>query len=937
MTSTLAFALASAAQAGDKPIYDNSPAWIETVSVKEADKQESHRLIVSDQQVRIEEGLRWDYFDKVHRIKSSDDLSRVGTQTFRWQPDKGDLIIHEISILRAGQTIDILDEGGEIEVLRRERGLKRGILDGSLTATIAVPGLKVGDKLRVRYSTTTSDQALGDDVQSWIPLWREANASRRRLALRAPSLATLREADFARARVSWPDDLDVQYKAGPNFELDEPVIRDGYRSIEVMLPLPEAETLPRDAPRRFRMQTALQLGTFADWAEVSAKMAPLYDVEGELGTLPELQDRVDAIGAQPVTDLEKAVDALKLVQEDIRYLANGLDGGNYFPQSVATTWQMKYGDCKAKTVMLLALLDQLGIEAEAVLVSTNRGNAVPVSLPIPGAFNHVLVRAIIDGEEYFLDGTGKGANIQLVDNVPPFEYYLPIQNADASLKPIRQTLPRVPDTESHLVLDASAGLDLPVIGTIRTVIRGPRAVRANADKKAFLEGIGSGRRLGPDGKTVTVASVELEETDDTSKAVFRVTGVLPPVIQFDGTRGTFNAASNKAISKFSPNRARREWRDIPVALRRASARFSSVNLKLPFEASEMKVVGKLSFEGDAGGASISRKAELDGQTIKLLEKIVWSGGELEPDAIREERRKAQRLAAETLVFETPEATQRKWRFAGKKDRSALAPIEEMMAKAIARDPEEKRPLEVRARFRQITYDFKGALEDMTSAIEIGETAHLFEQRAKVQANLRDWAAAIADLTQAYDLDPTPARAMALAKAMAHLGEQEEARAMLELESGNEGTQRSLAVAIANLDAALGEKQAGLQRIDDQLSRSPNNSWALNAKCWYIGTWQFALEDGNEACRLAVERSRKPAQALDSRAMYYLRSGELDKARADIEEAFSLAPRQDASLLLRGLIKREQGDRTAETDIKQAIARRPELIDIYSRWGFDIGE
>jgi len=97
-----------------------------------------------------------------------------------------------------------------------------------------------------------------------------------------------------------------------------------------------------------------------------------------------------------------------------------------------------------------------------------------------------------------------------------------------------------------------------------------------------------------------------------------------------------------------------------------------------------------------------------------------------------------------------------------------------------------------------------------------------------------------------------------------------------------------------------------------------------------------LEQGEEACRLAVERGKNVAQGLDSRAMYYLRVGMIEKARADIEEALALAPWQAASLLLRGLIKRIQNEDTAEQDIADAIARQPDLVDTYSRWGFALG-
>ena len=64
------------------------------------------------------------------------------------------------------------------------------------------------------------------------------------------------------------------------------------------------------------------------------------------------------------SETERARAALRLVQDQVRYVFVGLDGGNYTPASVADTWQRRYGDCKAKTVMLMALLREMGISAE---------------------------------------------------------------------------------------------------------------------------------------------------------------------------------------------------------------------------------------------------------------------------------------------------------------------------------------------------------------------------------------------------------------------------------------------------------------------------------------------------------------------------------------------------------------------------------------------
>src|SRR3546814_18600193 len=94
-----------------------------------------------------------------------------------------------------------------------------------------------------------------------------------------------------------------------------------------------------------------------------------------------------------------------LVQNEIRYLYRGMENGNYVPQAPEATWSLRYGDCKAKTLLLLAMLDQLGIEARPALVSSAFGDLLRDRLPTLGAFDHVIVEAKIAGTAMWLDGT----------------------------------------------------------------------------------------------------------------------------------------------------------------------------------------------------------------------------------------------------------------------------------------------------------------------------------------------------------------------------------------------------------------------------------------------------------------------------------------------------------------------------------------------------
>ena len=928
--SMAALAWSCAAFAGDTPVYEAAPEWVEPVEVSSVERDPSHSLLVNDTQLRIVEGQLWEYRDFVYKINSLSDLSNVGTLKAQWLPDKGDLIVHEVSILRDGVLIDVLEQGEEMEVLRRERMLERRIIDGSLTATMSVPGLQVGDELRLRYSVTNSDQALGDEVQSQSYLWRKEKNG----GFGGSNIGETGEADFARIRASWPENLDVQYQAGPNYDLPEVKTEAGFKLIEVMLPLEETKDLPRDAPMRYSHGTLLQLGTFNGWSEVSSVMAPYYKTNGALDGLDDLRERVEGIRGQYDGELERAVAALELVQEDVRYLLNGLDGGNYLPQDVATTWEKKYGDCKAKTVILLAVLQELGIEAEPVLVSSRRGNFVPVSLPLPGAFDHVLVRAKINGNLYYLDGTSLGANMDTVGNVPAFEYALPIRADGADIEPIKQVLPRAPEMVNRMTVDASAGVDLPTMTTFRMQMFGPRAAQLSAEAEKLTD---ERKRMIARGMAGGMEMIDLDIVagNDDSEATLVITGISKPIFQFDGTRGEAKLGIMAGGLQFSPDRSRREWRDIPVRGGTAQSGAMTTTFVLPGNASDYELRDAEAVDVEIAGKRYTRKVVLEASALTTSETMESLGGEIAPENFRAERRKAAAFARQKPMIVVPDDAPRIWRFAMQKDRSSLAPIEDAYAKIIANDPEEVDPYLTRASFRFDTFDFAGSLEDMNKVIELEPTAEYFGQRSGVHAMLGDTEAELADLQEAYALDPTPSRGMEVADTLALIGKLDEAREILEYEDGDEDVREELEVYLAKLDAKQGDTASGMERYAELLADKPNDSYLLNQQCWFMGTWQVNVADGISVCTKAVENSNDTASAIDSRAMMFLRNGMYAEALSDVDAALELDPEQVGSVLLRGLIRLEQGDKGGQADVDEALARDPSLRAQFNQWDFDL--
>ena len=913
-----ALAWTAPALAGDEPLYRPAPDWVE-LSELPADVS-GPPLVLYDNQQRIEEGRLTEYLDRAIRIDNPQMLSSAGTVQARWLPDKGDLIVHRVAIQRGGETIDVLAGGARFDVLRRELDLENRMIDGSYTATLPIPGLRVGDVLRVSYTTTTSDQALKQEVQTIETLFA------------APV-----EAKRARVQISWPEGADVRWQTSQDVEPPAPEVRDGFVTIGVELPLPKRDDMPSDAPVRYRMPPLIQASTFADWGEVSSVMAPLFRTEGTIAADSPVARQVAAIEAAHSDPLTRAVGALRVVQDEITYLLNGLQGGNYIPQSPAETWDKRYGDCKAKSLLLLAMLREMGIEAEAVLVSSGTGDALPGLLPMPAAFDHVIVRATIDGEPYWLDGTTSGASLAVVDEAPPFANALPVRIAGAELMPIERRPPQGFDLDAKFRFDHRAGLDIPTVYEAEFVLSGAGAApfRGMIDQVSeevhdeFVRGFAAAAI----GETQVVDS-DISFDPEANRATVKIRGLMTSPWVWERGKGSRPFSLVSDDFEFRPDRTRRAWQQIPVALPGPLSQRYEITALLPEGSEPYQIEGKVALEDEIAGVRMGRQASLEGNTISITDWIVWPGGELPADRIAAERARASRLGPLQLRLKAPGEVPRRFDFAGARDRSALEPIEQAYATLVAEHPDETQHYENRAQFRAMTFDRQGALADFAKVIELDPSAWAYSQRANLlleEGRLED---ALADAEQAFELDPGVGMALFKAEILSFVGRIDEAIALVEQQNGTPEEQRAVVMALSDLDALSGRKEQGLQRIDDLLHERPGDPTMLNAKCWYQATWN--MPDGlAEACTQAVELADWAPPVLDSRAMGYFRLGRYEDALRDLNAALSVSPDLNPTLLMRGVVRRAMGDRGGQDDIRAALAREPSLERLYARFGIKV--
>ena len=449
------------ALAAPKPIFGPPPKWVDVAPVPDAPPAEGApavQTLLDDNQSRLTPQGDTFYNRRVRKVLKAEGLASQTTFGITWDPEDEVVTIHGLQIIRNGQTIDLLGNGKKMLVLRREQDLERAMLDGRMSATQQIEGLQVGDILDASWTHAGRDPVAGSRSYDMEGLSFPGVASRYRV------------------RLSWPTGTPIRYRPTQGF--GEPKLSQdgGWTNLVLDATNVQAPKPPVGAPARFRRLGFMETSSFESWNEISRIMAPLYARAAVIDRNSDLRAEIEAIAARSQDPKVRAFEALRLVEDKTRYFFVGIGDGGYVPAQADLTWTRKFGDCKGKTALLLAILKELKVEAEPALVSLGGGDGMNERLPSLAAFNHVIVRATIDGKTYWLDGTRTGDRSGLdVLRPPPHRWALPVRAAGSDLVEIVVPPLNEPFVEATTRFDASKGLDAPAPMQMVSRFRGDAA------------------------------------------------------------------------------------------------------------------------------------------------------------------------------------------------------------------------------------------------------------------------------------------------------------------------------------------------------------------------------------------------------------------------------------------------------------------------------
>ncbi|HEX2835606.1 MAG TPA: DUF3857 domain-containing protein [Thermoanaerobaculia bacterium] len=256
------------------------------------------------------------------------------------------------------------------------------ILSGPIPAV--APGAVVEQTITYRDKNPLRDTGMADRHQ--FGRWVETRQSR--LVLEYPS--TL--------------DVKLANKSEPRIEPQRTEANGVTRLLFETGPQNALERMEWYVPPDVNSKSYVAWTTGRSWQTVAQRYSEIVDEKiGDLGSVAKATAAAIGDAKEPQ---EKIRRILAAIERDVRYAGVEFGEGSIFPRTPAETLRNKYGDCKDKATLLVAMLRQAGIPAHAVLINSGWGFDVEPELPGLGHFNHVIVQT---GDGMWIDPTDEFA------------------------------------------------------------------------------------------------------------------------------------------------------------------------------------------------------------------------------------------------------------------------------------------------------------------------------------------------------------------------------------------------------------------------------------------------------------------------------------------------------------------------------------------------
>jgi transglutaminase-like putative cysteine protease len=148
--------------------------------------------------------------------------------------------------------------------------------------------------------------------------------------------------------------------------------------------------------------TRVIASTFKDWKELSRYGASLN--VGKIDANDAMRAKVAELTKDCATREDKILAIFRYVSQKIRYMGSSMDLGAFIePHQATYTFEKQYGVCRDKSILMMAMLKEIGVEAYDAMINVSRSTDPEIPIIF---FEHAICGVVMDdGRIVYMDPT----------------------------------------------------------------------------------------------------------------------------------------------------------------------------------------------------------------------------------------------------------------------------------------------------------------------------------------------------------------------------------------------------------------------------------------------------------------------------------------------------------------------------------------------------
>ena len=353
----------------DTPAFTSDPKELVAAAEKVSNGEAGFVVLLDEAHYTFEaDGKSHTAQRHIFRIVDDSAVEGLGTIEVPWAPWYNDKPTVTARVVSKDGTVHTLDAKAIIESPARE---DLDIFSDNRVLRAPLPGVAVGSVIEYVIEFNGNNPISEAGTSDIFILGGYAPTQRTRVTLDGPA--------SLEPRIVNKSDLQpkTEEKNGRRITTFESGRIEGRKDFEAFLPF-DVISLPYIA-----------FSTGSSWRNLATRYSEIVDKQIAGNDVKKFTH--DAIGN--ATDRREIIArALAAVEKNVRYAGVEVGESSIVPRPPLTVLGNKYGDCKDKATLLVAMLRVAGISAHVALLRAGEDFDVHPDLPGMGRFNHAIVR-----------------------------------------------------------------------------------------------------------------------------------------------------------------------------------------------------------------------------------------------------------------------------------------------------------------------------------------------------------------------------------------------------------------------------------------------------------------------------------------------------------------------------------------------------------------